>query len=197
MQVPGCVRSLLQRPGCRKRAMCGGPTEEALGRGTKAKQEARRHALHQVGIAKASARAVRALEGVDGRIGRIARNTLWVVGQPAARAGQHIGVAEVAESRLGRHGTGQEVAGNPGGFGKVGVEAGVGQWSEPRGQGSCPVRSGRAAWAINGLNNTTYQRLGIASATSTLVAQSLGAGDPVRARLYARTGLRMALALAL
>jgi MATE family multidrug resistance protein len=39
--------------------------------------------------------------------------------------------------------------------------------------------------------------LGIASATSTLVAQAIGAGDPVRARDTARTGLRMALALAL
>ena len=39
--------------------------------------------------------------------------------------------------------------------------------------------------------------LGIASATSTLVAQSIGAGDAARARRYALTGLRMALALAL
>lgn len=39
--------------------------------------------------------------------------------------------------------------------------------------------------------------LGIANATSTLVAQSLGAHDRERARRYALTGLRMALVLAL
>ncbi|HWS74379.1 MAG TPA: MATE family efflux transporter [Quisquiliibacterium sp.] len=39
--------------------------------------------------------------------------------------------------------------------------------------------------------------LGLASATSTLVAQSIGAGDHERARRYAITGLRLALGLAL
>ena len=39
--------------------------------------------------------------------------------------------------------------------------------------------------------------LGLASATSTLVAQSIGAGDPERARRYALTGLRLAVGLAL
>jgi len=39
--------------------------------------------------------------------------------------------------------------------------------------------------------------LGIANATSTLVAQSLGAHERERARRYALTGLRMALVLAL
>ena len=39
--------------------------------------------------------------------------------------------------------------------------------------------------------------LGIASATSTLVAQQLGAGKPRRARRYALTGLRLAVLLAL
>ena len=39
--------------------------------------------------------------------------------------------------------------------------------------------------------------LGLASATSTLVAQSIGAGDLARARRYAVTGLRLAVALAL
>lgn len=39
--------------------------------------------------------------------------------------------------------------------------------------------------------------LGIAVATSTLVAQRLGGGDPEAARRYARTGLLMAMALAL
>ena len=39
--------------------------------------------------------------------------------------------------------------------------------------------------------------LGLASATSTLVAQSIGAGDPERARRYALAGLRLALWLAL
>ncbi len=39
--------------------------------------------------------------------------------------------------------------------------------------------------------------LGLASATSTLVAQSIGANDPARARRYAIVGLRLALGLAL
>jgi MATE family multidrug resistance protein len=39
--------------------------------------------------------------------------------------------------------------------------------------------------------------LGIASATSTLVAQSIGGGDPLRARRYGLAGLRMALVIAL
>jgi MATE family multidrug resistance protein len=39
--------------------------------------------------------------------------------------------------------------------------------------------------------------LGIASATSTLVAQSIGGGDPARARRYGLAGLRMALVIAL
>ena len=39
--------------------------------------------------------------------------------------------------------------------------------------------------------------LGIASATSTLVAQRLGAGDPEAARRYARTGLTLAMMVAL
>lgn len=39
--------------------------------------------------------------------------------------------------------------------------------------------------------------LGIANATSTLVAQRLGAGDPIAARRYARAGLALAMAIAL
>lgn len=39
--------------------------------------------------------------------------------------------------------------------------------------------------------------LGLASATSTLVAQQIGAGDPHRARRYAGTGLRLALMVAI
>ncbi|MFO1196485.1 MAG: MATE family efflux transporter [Burkholderiaceae bacterium] len=39
--------------------------------------------------------------------------------------------------------------------------------------------------------------LGIASATSTLVAQSIGANEPARARRYAKVGLRLAIVVAL
>lgn len=133
--VLGNVAPILQRPAGGKRAMGGGPAEEATGWETKPSRDLRRHALQPGRVEDAFAQTIGVAEGIGGLISRVTADALRVDGQPAARAMQNVVVMQVAVQRRGRNRIGEKIAGDAGGCGKVSVKAGAGQGREAEVQG--------------------------------------------------------------